>query len=206
MTTSANIAGTIQPFAMISPGGRGGDAPWPYGKKKIYHINDIKPGKKPKIGAPFYYGKVGMLWLDRGTNMGEAISKQIGPDSYEFQGKKGKWRDVNKKAYFFPDDGSGPIPAVRTGDKGEKGGGGGEGEKDDEGKKDDDEGGGIPNRESLLDSVEKMIKKAGDSKKGKIVLPALGQMKGALTKNDEKAFKKASKALAKAKKKLKKAK
>ncbi len=63
MTTSANIAGVITPFAMISPGGRAGDPPWPYGKKKVFHIDEIKPGKKPKKGSPLYYGQVGMLWL-----------------------------------------------------------------------------------------------------------------------------------------------
>ena len=60
MTTSANIAGVMTPFAMVSRGRE----PWPYGKKKIYHIDEIKPGKQPKIGAPLYYGRVGMLRLN----------------------------------------------------------------------------------------------------------------------------------------------
>lgn len=39
----------------------------------------------------------------------EAVSKKIGPDQFEFQGKKGHWRTVNGSELFFPDDGSSPL-------------------------------------------------------------------------------------------------
>lgn len=59
MTASTNIAGVMMPLGMVSRD------PWPYGKKKIYHIDEIKPCKKSKRGVPLCYGKVGMLRLDR---------------------------------------------------------------------------------------------------------------------------------------------
>lgn len=39
----------------------------------------------------------------------EAVSKKVGPDQYEFQGKKGHWRTVNGSELFFPDDDSAPM-------------------------------------------------------------------------------------------------
>jgi hypothetical protein len=39
----------------------------------------------------------------------EAVSKKVGPDQYEFQGKKGHWRTVNGSELFFPDDGASPL-------------------------------------------------------------------------------------------------
>lgn len=40
----------------------------------------------------------------------EAISKKVGDDSYELDGKVGHWRTVgNGDRWFFPDDGSAPI-------------------------------------------------------------------------------------------------
>lgn len=39
----------------------------------------------------------------------EAVSKQVGPDKFEFQGKKGRWRTVKGSELFFPDDGSAPM-------------------------------------------------------------------------------------------------
>jgi hypothetical protein len=39
----------------------------------------------------------------------EAVSKRVGPDQFEFQGKKGHWRTVKGNELFFPDDGSSPM-------------------------------------------------------------------------------------------------
>jgi hypothetical protein len=39
----------------------------------------------------------------------EGISKRLGPDEFEFQGKKGRWRTVKGSEIFFPEDGSGPM-------------------------------------------------------------------------------------------------
>ena len=39
----------------------------------------------------------------------EAVSKRIGPDQFEFKGKKGHWRTIKGNQIFFPDDGSEPM-------------------------------------------------------------------------------------------------
>lgn len=52
------------------------------------------------------------------------VSKRVGPDQYEFQGKKGRWRTVKGNELFFPDDGSAPMgmPPEMRGDDGKGGG------------------------------------------------------------------------------------
>lgn len=39
----------------------------------------------------------------------KTVSKKLGPDKWEFQGKTGHWRTVNGHEIFFPDDRSGPM-------------------------------------------------------------------------------------------------
>jgi len=134
MTTSANIAGVPTGFAPVPRGGA-----WPYSKKKIWHIDDLKPGKKPKIGSKMHYGQVGMLLLTRGgisEDLTEAKAKvkdiKTGKkvkspqvvdkpgkqqDKYEYKGKVGVWRTIMGKRYFFPDDGSESIPPMKKGVK-----------------------------------------------------------------------------------------
>ena len=89
MTTSANIAGVPTPFAPVPKGGA-----WPYSKKKIWHIDDLKPGKKPKLGSKLYYGQVGMLMLTRG---GLSESVELDEASLKYKVKK-KLKQVLKKA------------------------------------------------------------------------------------------------------------
>jgi hypothetical protein len=175
---------------------------WPYGKKKVYHVDELKPGKKKK--KKLYYGEIGMFPI----TIGESMTTPVGDAKdnlwkHKKSGKIGKWRNVRGKPYFFPDDGSGPIPPVPTGGKGkgkkagEKGGGGDE--KGKEEKKDN-----IPNRKKMLEKVDAMILKASRSKRGKIILKPLKKMQAALKADDKDAFKKAEADLAKATKKLKK--
>jgi len=117
MTTSANIAGTPQPFAVTGHGTR----PWPYGSAKIYRVDDLKPRKKKKsVKRP---GGIGMLYV--GT-IGEAYTEPVGNPKDGFWkipslGKIGVWRTIRGKRYFFPVDGSSSIPKVPGG--GEKGSG-----------------------------------------------------------------------------------
>ena len=49
------------------------------------------------------------LWKELRKSKRKTVSKKIGPDKYEFQGKKGHWRTVNGNDIFFPDDNSGPM-------------------------------------------------------------------------------------------------
>lgn len=122
MTTSTNIAGTITPFVML----RRGDQAWPYGKKKVFHIDEINPGKKPKKSELLYYGEIGMIKVESiKSELGEEkITVPVGRKEDGFwkhlkSGKIGVWRTVKGNRYFFPTDGSGPIPKMR----GVKGGG-----------------------------------------------------------------------------------
>jgi hypothetical protein len=39
----------------------------------------------------------------------KAVSKKVGDDKWEFQGKVGHWRTVNGNEIFFPDDKSEPM-------------------------------------------------------------------------------------------------
>jgi len=47
----------MTPFAVLRR-----KAPWPYGKR-IYKLDEIKPGNGGKVGSKLYYGQVGMLRL-----------------------------------------------------------------------------------------------------------------------------------------------
>jgi hypothetical protein len=86
-------------------------APVPYGDKAILHIDEIKPKKKKK-GDKLHYGQVGMLQI------GEAFTEPVGRKEDNLwklkdKGKIGVWRTVRGNRYFYPDDGSGPIPPMR---------------------------------------------------------------------------------------------
>ena len=124
MTTSANIAGTIQPFAVAGHG----TGPWPYGKVKIYKIDEIKPSKKKKKGDKLYYGQVGMLYVGTDGKVQEAYTEPVGDPKDNLWkvpslGKVGQWRTIKGRRYFFPIDGSGPVPKIPGAKKTKKGGG-----------------------------------------------------------------------------------
>jgi len=112
MTTSANIAGTPQPFAMTGSGTR----PWPYGAARVYSVADMKPGKKRKKKDQGY-GTVGMLYVGKIGEMTEVYTEPVGnPKDNLWKipklGKIGVWRTVRGRRHFFPVDGSGPIPKI----------------------------------------------------------------------------------------------
>lgn len=116
MTTSANIAGVPGPFAPVPRGGA-----WPYSKKRIWTLDELKPKKKKARSTPFY-GQMGMLLLRR-----ESLEEVKSPivtdkpgkkkDTYKFKGKVGVWRTIAGKRFFFPSDGSGSTPRMNRKDK-----------------------------------------------------------------------------------------
>jgi len=232
-TTSGNIAGTIQPFAVAGSGTR----PWPYGKAKIYRVDDLKPGKKKKKKKE--YSDLGMLYVGTMEDMQEAYTVRVGdPKDNMWKipklGKVGVWRTVRGRRYFFPVDGSGPIPKVKGSEgkavgknlhakKPEKkgllkrmmgllGGGGGakaslkdvkpKGGKAADSKGGESAGGGEAAGSEASEKVASLIAKAGQSKSGKKVMPALKAMQSAMKSGNAKALKKAESKLAKATQKL----
>ena len=117
MTTSANIAGVPGHFAVAGHGTR----PWPFGNAKVYKIDEIRPGKKKKK-EKLYYGQVGMLFVNTKKSVQEAYTQRVGkPEDGLWKipslGKIGVWRTIKGNRYFFPVDGSSPIPKLRGGAK-----------------------------------------------------------------------------------------
>jgi|GEM_PF-2802747 len=110
-TTSGNIAGTPQPFAVTG----GGTRPWPYGKARMYKVDEIRPRKKKKVDND-NYGQVGMLYVGQ---LGEAYTTAVGDGFWKINstGKIGVWRTIRGKRYFFPSDGSGSTPKIPGGKK-----------------------------------------------------------------------------------------
>ncbi|MFA4971291.1 MAG: hypothetical protein WC683_01675 [bacterium] len=49
------------------------------------------------------------LWNALRKAKRRTVSKKVGDDTWEFQGKKGHWRTVNGSEIFFPDDGGEPL-------------------------------------------------------------------------------------------------
>lgn len=219
MTTSANIKGTVQPFVA----GNWQNKAWPYGNKKVYTVDELKPrggGKKKR----FAYGETGMLYVTNEGQMAEAYTSLVDKEKNLWKikgGKVGHWRTVRGKRYFFPKDGSGPIPPVPGSTQTKKKGllgkllgkikpGGGtsasdvfkaaaaagakKNAQDRKGNKGNDQ---VANIDAMAKKVDGMLSKIG--KKGnKGTIKALKQMKKALDSGDPDAFKKANANLASA--------
>ena len=94
-TTSANAGNYMvtigEPIERFSPG-------------KVYSVMDlVKPKKKKK--------KIGVyeIFSEGGRMMIESVSKK----EYTVNGKKGVWRTISGRHYFFPNDKSGTIPPLK---------------------------------------------------------------------------------------------
>jgi hypothetical protein len=71
---------------------------------KVYSVMDlVKPKKKKK--------KIGVyeIFSEGGRMMIESVSKK----EYTVNGKKGVWRTISGRHYFFPNDKSGTIPPLK---------------------------------------------------------------------------------------------
>ena len=104
MTTSANIANVVVPIGMVRRGGR----LCPVGELKI------KKKKSPIVS----YAREGMIEIGKNRNLDEAYTVPIGKkgdNKWKIPsiGKVGSWRTIRGKRYFFPDDGSSPVPKIR---------------------------------------------------------------------------------------------
>jgi hypothetical protein len=207
MTTSANIATVPQPFAVAGHGTRPwpyGVAK----VYKVDEIKPKKKKKKEKINygavGMLYVGQIESI--EEGTEVGQAImkSKRKGPKAKVVDapagkkkgftepvgnpkdglwkipslGKIGVWRTVKGRRYFFPVDGSAPIPKIPGAKKGGAPGQGGEnkykkvGEKKKKGLLDrikDFFGGGGGAKATVKDVKPK--KGNGKKKKGKTNIP-----------------------------------
>lgn len=204
MTTSANIAGTIKPFAVAGHGRRD----WPYGNSKVYKIDEIVPKKKRK-SSKLYYGQVGMLYVNTGGQVQEAYTEPVGKPKDNLWkipslGKVGHWRTVRGRRRFFPVDGSGPIPKIPGGKKGKSGIlskiAGLFGKKK---KKKADSFSKDVSVSDTLKKIDGVLSKAKGAKGGgKQMVGPLKKMKAALANGDDKAFKKAEASLSAATKKL----
>ena len=92
-TSSANIAGVIKPIGMVRrPSGF------------VFVTSDGSSSKKKKRKKPGIYE---VISVDNVTIIGEMKEKR-----YIVKGKKGVWRTIRGKHYFFPDDKSGVIPPI----------------------------------------------------------------------------------------------
>lgn len=226
-TTSANIASVPRPFAVAGHGTR----PWPYGSAKVYKVDEIRPKKKKK-GEKLYYGQVGMLYVNTKGQVTEAYSVPVGQPGdglwkIPSLGKVGVWRTIKGRRYFFPVDGSGPIPKIPGSKKGGAskgkapkkkkgilskimgliGGGGGakatvKDVKPPSSKSPKEGKKKIKGAKEMLKKTDALLLKAQRSKGGKKVVGSLKKMQKALKSGDEKAFKKAEASLARSTQKL----
>jgi hypothetical protein len=98
MTASSNIAGVIKPIGIISRGFL------PCCSGCICKIEEIPVNKKrnKKIGVYEIFN------IDGYTMLEEAREKR-----HIVNGKRGIWRTIRGKHYFFPDDKSGVIPPIK---------------------------------------------------------------------------------------------
>ncbi len=170
MMLSGNAGPYTASFGVVRPPPWAGSGIVPVGKLKPKKV------KKRKYESPIKrYGVV------RVESLMEAATKEVSPGVWEFQGKKGVWRTINARRYFFPQNGD-PIPPLPEG-----GFGGGWAEKA---------------KKNLLPKVEAMLLKARRAKRGHVT-KALSAMQQAIKAGDEGAFRKAEEKLARASKKEK---
>lgn len=95
-TMSSNIAGVIKPFARL--------------KRPMYgyllKVDELSVGKKKKE-------KVGVYEVV--SENGRVSLNEANEKKYVVNGKKGVWRTIKGRHYFFPDDGSATIPPMYGG-------------------------------------------------------------------------------------------
>lgn len=97
MTTSSNIAGVLKPIGILKRGS------CPCCSGCICKIKDIPVNKKKKKRVGVYE----VVNFDGGVEILEAKENR-----YIVKGKKGVWRTIRGRHYFFPDDKSGVIPSM----------------------------------------------------------------------------------------------
>lgn len=97
-TSSSNIAGVLKPIGMIRRGF------WPCYSGCICKIEEIPVNKKKKKLVGVYE----VINFDGEINLLEMKEKR-----YTVNGKKGIWRTIRGRHYFFPDDKSGIIPKIK---------------------------------------------------------------------------------------------
>jgi len=96
-TTSANIAGTIQPFGGPLKRQRAGS---------VYDMDEITPtGTKKKKKKK---GVMELLFID-----GEVMLEKKADKKYVVNGKRGVWRHIKGRARFIP-DGESPSFAAKV--------------------------------------------------------------------------------------------
>ncbi len=54
-------------------------------------------------------GGTDKLWKELRKSKRKKVSKKVGDDKWELDGKVGHWRTVNGSEIFFPDDGGEPM-------------------------------------------------------------------------------------------------
>lgn len=167
-TLSGNAGPYMKPLGYVMP------PPFP-GSGLI----DVSKLKKRAKRNRYETGVRGLVKME---SLVEETTKEVSPGVWEFKGKKGVWRTIKGRRYFFPQDGD-PIPPLP-----EKGYGGGWAERA---------------KKELLPKVEAMLLKARRAKK-KHVEKAVKEMQQAIKAGDEDAFRKAEEKMARAVKKEKK--
>jgi hypothetical protein len=95
--SSGNIAGVIKPIGMLK-------LPWCPCSGRICKIEEIPVNKKKKRKISVYE----ILNIDGHIMLEEAREKR-----YTVNGKRGIWRTIRGRHYFFPDDKSGVIPPIK---------------------------------------------------------------------------------------------
>lgn len=109
--TSSNVANYIIPIGMVS-------REWKYMDGKIYKLNSLKPKKNKKRLDD--YGNIGIMYIDINGNLKqESFTEPVGNGLWRIPSLKkvGIWRTIRGKRYFFPNDGSGPIPKMKKDNK-----------------------------------------------------------------------------------------
>jgi hypothetical protein len=87
----------------------------------MYSVADLKPKKKRKKKDQGY-GGVGVLYVGKIGEMTETYTEPVGDPKDNLWkipklGKIGVWRTIRGRRYFFPNDGSGPLPKIPGGKK-----------------------------------------------------------------------------------------
>jgi len=167
-TLSGNVGSYTKPFGYVMP------MPFP-----LSRFVDVGVLKKRAKRNPYETTVTGIVKLE---SLVEAVTKEVSPGVWEFRGKKGVWRTIRGRRYFFPKNGD-PIPPLP-----EKGYGGGWAERA---------------KKKMLPKVEAILLKARRAGR-KHVERAAKAMQQAIKAGDEDAFRKAEEKMARAVKKEKK--